>query len=44
VTGAQPVKGAVRLVQVVDEATRTACGSRVQLTGITHHSYRLLYV
>ena len=37
-TGAQPVKGAVRLLRVVDGVTRTAYGSRVQLTGVTRHS------
>ena len=36
-TGAQPIKGAVRLLQVVDGVTRTAYGSRVQLTGVTRH-------
>ena len=36
-TGAQPVKGAVRLLRVVDGVTRTAYGSRVQLTGVTRH-------
>jgi len=36
-TGAQPVKGAVRLLQVVDGVTRTAYSSRVQLTGVTRH-------
>jgi len=37
-TGAQPVKGAVRLLRVVDGVTRTAYSSRVQLTGVTRHT------
>jgi hypothetical protein len=43
-TGAQPVKGAVRLLRVVNGATRTAYGSRVQLTGVTRHILSLSLV
>ena len=42
IIGAQSVKGAVRLLRVVDGVTRTAYGSQVQLTGVTRHNFNYL--